>query len=226
MLPTERGSATSLFSEQMSSSSWLHLPSSSGSVSMLFPEHLSFFRWRSTPMRDGSAVSRLQEQSNSFRSLRSPSSGLRRGFGGRGRRRRVFDAAPRVRYVLQAVVGEGQRDDLEPHGPDDLVDVEPGAVRQLEFALGVGRRQELVELLHGAPLGLDSRVLPPHCGGRAPLGPGCVLGRGGTLPHLGALPLAASRQGWRHRQHLAAAGRNGRGKALIDQAQRGGRARL
>ena len=73
--------ATSLFSEQMSSSSWLHLPSSSGSVSMLFPEHLSFFRWRSTPMRDGSAVSRLQEQSNSFRSLRSPSSGLRRGFG-------------------------------------------------------------------------------------------------------------------------------------------------
>ena len=183
MLPTERGSATSLFSEQMSSSSWLHLPSSSGSVSMLFPEHLSFFRWRSTPMRDGSAVSRLQEQSNSFRSLRSPSSGLRRGFGGRGARdRRVFDAAPRVRDVLQAVVGEGQRDDLEPHGPDDLVDVEPGAVRQLELALGVGRRQELVELLHGAPLGLDSRVLPPHCGGRAPLGPGCVGVRRDAAP--------------------------------------------
>ena len=51
--------------------------------------------------------------------------------------------------VREPVVRQTERRDLEPHGPDDLVDVLPGAVAQFQPAVVVGRGHELVELLHG-----------------------------------------------------------------------------
>lgn len=75
--PSDRGSVTSRFSEQLSSSSAWHDPISSGSVTSLFPLHLSRTKFRSAPMRDGSASISLHEQSRMRNIFMSPSSGLR-----------------------------------------------------------------------------------------------------------------------------------------------------
>mmetsp|Transcript_18683 Transcript_18683/g.55835 ORF Transcript_18683/g.55835 Transcript_18683/m.55835 type:complete len:201 (+) Transcript_18683:50-652(+) len=74
-VPRARGSATSLFSLQMISSSCRHCPISSGRCSRELPLHFSFRSWRSAPIFAGSACSLLHEQSSSRNSFKSPSSG-------------------------------------------------------------------------------------------------------------------------------------------------------
>lgn len=93
-------------------------------------------------MRDGKDSMALHEISNTRKRRRSPISDLRN--------RNLFLRHGKIiiRKPGKSIVAQRKRYNFVDHGPNYVVDIGPRTMRQVERAIVVGGRQELVEVFH------------------------------------------------------------------------------